>query len=288
MKGFSQSLGSLKEEHDAETKQSEANLNLQTEIGNSAKFESLIDMVVTSFSEVQGTVQDLLQLKDDLLLSYLPPPLLFKIAIVFGNAYRTFSDLNTPVFELLRLVKIFSVSWEKNSAILKKLHDMYEQKKQLLNIAIKRLALVEKKTKLFSREKRIMNWEKLFIKLSEAKGHGRRWKFQIETLRKKANEGYDELLRWVLKDGEDADEQNDDEENENAEDLPVPKRRNGKSRGKSRELSREIIREKALELKGDKFGDNQFDMDSNFFNGEEKSRKNEVQINMKINLYFLK
>jgi hypothetical protein len=70
----------------------------------------------------------------------------------------------------------------------------------MLNIAIKRLALVDKKTKLFQREKRISNWEKLFIKMSESKGHGRRWKFQIEPFRKKADEGYEELIRWIEKD----------------------------------------------------------------------------------------
>ncbi len=155
---------------------------------------------MNNFSEVQISVQDLLQLKDDILLHYLPPPLLFRIAVVFGKVYRNFSDLNTPVCEMLRLVKIFSATWEKNSAVLKKLHDMYETKKQMLNIAIKRLALVDKKTKLFQREKRISNWEKLFIKMSESKGHGRRWKFQIEPFRKKADQGYEELIRWIEKD----------------------------------------------------------------------------------------
>ena len=176
-------------------------VNTQEEFDNAAKFDTLIDSVLTNFSEVQTSVQDLLQLKDDILLHYLPPTLLFRIAVVIGKVYRNFSDLNTPVYEMLRLVKIFSSTWEKNSAVLKKLHDMYETKKQMLNIAIKRLALIDKKTKLFHREKRISNWEKLFIKMSEAKGHGRRWKFQIEPFRKKADQGYEELVNWIEKDG---------------------------------------------------------------------------------------
>ncbi len=40
----------------------------------------------------------------------------------------------------------------------------------------------------------------MFIRLSEAKGHGRRWKFQIDAFRKKSEEGYDELVRWVNND----------------------------------------------------------------------------------------
>jgi len=36
--------------------------------------------------------------------------------------------------------------------------------------------------------------------MSESKGHGRRWKFQIEPFRKKAEQGYEELIRWIEKD----------------------------------------------------------------------------------------
>jgi hypothetical protein len=34
-----------------------------------------------------------------------------------------------------------------------------------------------------------MNWEKLFAKLTSAKGHGRRWKFMIKTFKDKAKDG---------------------------------------------------------------------------------------------------
>ena len=145
------------------------------------KFEILCDGVINSLSETQASIQDLLQFKDSLLLHYLPPPLLFRLAIIVGKVYRSFSDMNTPVNELVRLVRIYSLPWDQNSAALKRLHDMFENKKHMLNLAIKRLTLVDKKTKLFDAEKRIQNWEKLYIRLSQAKGHGRRWKFQIET-----------------------------------------------------------------------------------------------------------
>lgn len=145
--------------------------NVQSEIASTSKFDGLIELVQTSFSEVQSSTQALLELKDELLMQFLPPTLKFKMAVIFGNMYRSLSDLNTPVVEMLRLIKIYSASWEKNSALLKKLNDMYETKKLMLNIAIKRLTLVDKSTDLFQKEKRIMNWEKLYLKLSEAKGN---------------------------------------------------------------------------------------------------------------------
>jgi hypothetical protein len=183
-------------------------------VDNAKKFDVLIDTVLTNFSESQLSIQELMKLKDELLMHYLPPPLLFQIAVVFGQVFRTFSDLNTSVFEMLRLVKIYSSPWEKNSAVLKKLHDMYENKKQMLNIAIKRLAAVDKRTKLFAKDKRISNWERVFIKLSEAKGHGRRWKFQMETFRKKADRGYEELIKWVTRDPAANTENNFDQEDQ--------------------------------------------------------------------------
>jgi hypothetical protein len=166
-------LTQVREENDLDLQRDDLDeeVNLEDELKNSAKFENLVELVNTNFSEVQLTVQELLKLKDELLLNFLPPPLLFRIAVVFGNVYRAFSNLNTPVYEMLRLVKIFSAGWEKNAALLKKISDLHESKKQLLNIAIKRLANVDKKTKLFAKEKRIQNWEKLFVKLNETKGN---------------------------------------------------------------------------------------------------------------------
>jgi hypothetical protein len=107
--------------------------------------------------------------------------------------------MNGPVFELLRLVHIFSATWEKQSIQMQKLNDAYENKKHLLNIAIKRLAISDKRTKIFAREKRLSNWEKLFLKLSESKGHGRRWKLYMDTFRKKSILGYDQLIHWIEK-----------------------------------------------------------------------------------------
>lgn len=44
-------------------------------------------------------------------------------------------------------------------------------------------------SKRIAKEKRIMNWEKLFAKVMSNKGHGRRWKFLIETIKQKAKLG---------------------------------------------------------------------------------------------------
>ena len=42
----------------------------------------------------------------------------------------------------------------------------YESKKRQLNIAIRKLQLIDERTKRIDKEKRIMNWEKAFAKVS--------------------------------------------------------------------------------------------------------------------------
>ena len=64
------------------------------------------------------------------------------------------SDLNMPVNELVRLVRVYSTPWEEKSAALKKLHEDYESKQRQLNIAVKRLQLVDAHVRSYL----ITNW----------------------------------------------------------------------------------------------------------------------------------
>lgn len=52
-------------------------------------------------------------------------------------------DLGLPIGELVRLVRIYSASWEENNIALKKLYESFESKQKQLNIAIRRLQLFD-------------------------------------------------------------------------------------------------------------------------------------------------
>ncbi|XP_070536490.1 uncharacterized protein [Ptychodera flava] len=173
------------------------------------KFEMLCDGVLNSISLVNNSLAEFLDVKDELLKHALPPALLAKLTMVAGKIYRSTTDLNTPVGELVRLVKVYSVPWEEKSAALKKLHADYESKHKQLNIAIRRLQLVDTHSKRIEKEKRIMNWEKLFAKLTSSRGHGRRWKFLIETFRQKAKLGLEYLQQYI--DNMDKEDESDSE-----------------------------------------------------------------------------
>lgn len=178
-----------------------------------SNFDVLISTVHTSFAEVHSATHDLLEFKDELLTHHLPPSLLVRVTCLFARFYRAFSDLNPPVNELLRLTKLYASPWNKQTAVMQRLYRENEQKRGLLNVAIRRLAIAERRSKGWEQEQRVLNWERLYLRLSEAKGFARRWRFRVDGIRKKADQGYDELVRWInARDGYiEVDEEEDDQ-----------------------------------------------------------------------------
>ncbi|KAK3576344.1 hypothetical protein CHS0354_039278 [Potamilus streckersoni] len=179
--------------------------------GEPNKFDILCDGVVNSIALVHTALEELLEMKDELLRHSLPPTMLIKLATISGKLFRSVSDLNNPVNEMVRLVRVYSTPWEEKSAALKKLHEEYETKQRQLNIAIKRLQLVDAHSKRIAKEKRVMNWEKLFAKMMSNKGHGRRWKFLIETIKQKAKLGLEHVQEYTRALDESTDDEEEDE-----------------------------------------------------------------------------
>ncbi|KAL4232688.1 hypothetical protein ACF0H5_007376 [Mactra antiquata] len=182
-----------------------------TKRGEPNKFDILCDGVNNAMALVHTAMEELLEMKDEMLKHQLPPTLLIKLATNTGKVFRSISDLNMPVNELVRLVRVYSTPWEEKSAALKKLHEDYEAKQRQLNIAIKRLQLVDAHSKRIAREKRVMNWEKLFAKVMSNKGHGRRWKFLIETIKQKAKLGLEHVQEFTRQLDESDDDDDDDD-----------------------------------------------------------------------------
>lgn len=69
--------------------------------------------------------------------------ILFYCIATYETILCSISDLGMPVEELVRLVRVYATPWEEKSAALKKLHEDYDSKQRQLNIAIKRLQLVD-------------------------------------------------------------------------------------------------------------------------------------------------
>ncbi|CAG5134135.1 unnamed protein product, partial [Candidula unifasciata] len=166
--------------------------------GDSSMFNGLCDRVLSSLSLVHSAMQEVLDFKDEMLKHDLPSPLLIHLALISGKLFRSIGDLGVPVGELVRLVHVYSASWGENKTALRKLYECLDSKQKQLNIAIRRLQLLDEQSKRMAREKRILNWERLFAKVSTVKGHGRRWKFHIETIKEKAKLGLEHVQAYAL------------------------------------------------------------------------------------------
>lgn len=105
-------------------------------------FDVLIGTCHSAFAEVHSVAQDLDAFKDKLLTHHLPPSLLVELTCLFARLYRSFSDFNTPVNELLRLTKLYSSTWDKQTAVMQRLYRENEQKRALLNLAIRWVVVV--------------------------------------------------------------------------------------------------------------------------------------------------
>jgi hypothetical protein len=104
---------------------------------------------------------ELLELKDILLLQYLPRNVSLRITLVLSRFYRAYSQTQIPVYELIRLVQLYSQSFDMKCTVLKKLYDSNETKKRMLNIALQRLTSMEHNTEQYREQKCINNWEKM-------------------------------------------------------------------------------------------------------------------------------
>jgi hypothetical protein len=121
----------------------------------------LCDTVQSCFSQMDNSMFELLELKDILLLQYLPRNVSLRITLVLSRFYRAYSQTQIPVYELIRLVKLYSQSFDRKCTVLKKLYDSNQTKKRMLNIALQRLTSMEHNTEQYREQKCINNWEKM-------------------------------------------------------------------------------------------------------------------------------
>ncbi|PAA48679.1 hypothetical protein BOX15_Mlig031519g3, partial [Macrostomum lignano] len=183
------------------------------------QFVTLVDGVVGSLALLQADMDNFLYFKDELMQQLLPPNLLLQLSLISGKLFRSYSDLQFPLWELLRLVRVYSSPWEEKKAALQKMHEDYARKKSQLEIALRRLTTQDAEVKRAGRERRIMNWEKLFARVQMARGHGRRWKFRMHDFKKRAAMGVEHLGKYFAEDQSDLE--SDVEPSEVGEDAEV-------------------------------------------------------------------
>jgi hypothetical protein len=126
----------------------------------------LCDNVQNSYSEIDNSMFELLELKDNLLLQFLPANVSTRIALVISRLYRAYSLSQIPINELVRLAHLYSQSFDMKSVALKKLYDNNETKKRMLNIALQKLTSLENHSKRNQQLRSVNNWENMFVEFN--------------------------------------------------------------------------------------------------------------------------
>ncbi|XP_030057018.1 uncharacterized protein LOC115468960 [Microcaecilia unicolor] len=197
---------------------------MEEEVDDEKMFEPLCDRLLSALSLLQTSLSEMLDVKDEIMSHMLPSSLQAQLAITSGRLFRRVSDLSVLSMELVRLVQLYSTPWEKKKEILAKLHSNYERKKNQLSVAIRRLQLLEGRFQQIAQLQTIGNWEKLFVRLMSTQSVGRRWKYRIESLRRKAGSGDDltpctESSQPLYETTGGSEEEEEEEENISVEEL---------------------------------------------------------------------
>jgi hypothetical protein len=123
----------------------------------------LCDNVENCFFHIDNSMFELLELKDKLLLQYLPRNVLLQITLVLSRFDRAYSQSRVPIYELIRLVQLYSQPFDMKCSVLKRLYDNNETHKRMLNMALQRLTSMENNTKYYQEQKCVNNWEKMSV-----------------------------------------------------------------------------------------------------------------------------
>ena len=123
----------------------------------------LCDNVENCFFEIDKSIFEILELKDKLLLQYLPRNVLLHMTLVLSRFFRAYSQTQIPVHELIRLVQLYSEPFDMKCKVLKRLYDSNELKKRMLNLALQKLSSTEEQRKQCEERKVIDQWEKMLV-----------------------------------------------------------------------------------------------------------------------------
>ncbi|XP_057315242.1 uncharacterized protein LOC130656412 [Hydractinia symbiolongicarpus] len=151
------------------------------------QLEILCNNVQTCLEFLGSTTQEIIEFNLLLGKYELPTTLLLRLSLVCSKLQRKMSDLTTQVDELTRLVRLYSVPWEKQSLSLK--NKQYTSKQHRLDIALKKLEILSGRNKMLERQRVIMNWEKMFLKVNSSKHPSLGWRQVVEEYSTKLNAG---------------------------------------------------------------------------------------------------
>lgn len=153
------------------------------------QFERICNDVLVRLQAVDEASESIQLLKDELARENLPPVFLLRLLAACGDLQRASYNFHLPLYELVRLVRLYAEPWDNKTRALQDLHQSYDQHHAQLKIALRRLEMTGAELEHSRRQHLIMLWERLFAKGMSRFRHGRRWKFLLQSFRSAAERG---------------------------------------------------------------------------------------------------
>jgi hypothetical protein len=83
------------------------------------EFDVLCNEMLNVLGEVESAIEEMTNWKDDFMKQSVPSAVKLQLALLFARLLRSKSDMHEPVFELVKLIKLYSRPWvDKRNAIL--------------------------------------------------------------------------------------------------------------------------------------------------------------------------
>lgn len=111
--------------------------------------------------EIDQSMFEWIELKDKLLLQYLPRTVALNITLIFSRFYRAYSQSQIPISELLRLVQLYIEPFDMKCEVFKRLYESNEMNKRLLHLALNKLTSADQQSQLYEEQRILSHWEKM-------------------------------------------------------------------------------------------------------------------------------
>lgn len=93
------------------------------------------------------------------------------------------AKLHSTVFELVRLVRVYSPRWRSKESVISKLLDDYRAVRNEKQILLREVTLNAGVIRRLRHNEAVSKWERIFIQASANRRHGTRWKYLIDDLK---------------------------------------------------------------------------------------------------------
>ncbi|EPZ32074.1 hypothetical protein ROZALSC1DRAFT_28374 [Rozella allomycis CSF55] len=129
------------------------------------EFMELCDEIISAYGLFQNTLIEIMKWKDQFFKVQVPPTTKVNFALICSRLFRSKSEIQLPLFELIKQVMMFSQSWHEKRFAITRLESDYHKLLTSLDIAIRKLELMKTEKDKLKSSRAEIRWGELTRKL---------------------------------------------------------------------------------------------------------------------------